>query len=205
MQCDDKKEDEDHRAKMIDFRIKISSIPKRQLLNSFDNFEKTKAIDKFNMCKYFAKNWEETKKNGRSIFMLGTVGGGKTHLACAIANYVILNYLAKVKYTTFSRLSLEMRDAQNQNKSLVESMNVFTKCDLLIIDEIGVKNTSEYEFSLLNEIVDSRYNNILPTILITNMNWKEIRKVIGERVISRLTENGESLVFKNNDFRKLKR
>ncbi len=192
----------DHENK-VNKRIKESGLDKRKRESTFKNFNWSNAPDQHCVCKSFADNWKDTIVNGRSIFMIGNVGGGKTHLACAIANQVMQEHYANVYYTTFSNMAITMRDTQNTRQRIAETMQKFTRCELLIVDEIGIKDASDYEFSLLNEIIDCRYGEILPTILITNMNWQQAGKVIGERIISRLTETGKSLRFNNEDYRKI--
>ena len=192
----------DHENK-VNKRIKESGLDKRKRESTFKNFNWSNAPKQYNVCKEFADNWKESFTRGKSIFMIGNIGGGKTHLACAIANQVIQEHYANVCYITFSRMAITMRDAQNTHQIIAETMQRFTKCELLIVDEIGIKDASDYEFSLINEIIDCRYGEMLPTILITNMNWQQAGKKIGERIISRLTETGKSLRFNNEDYRKI--
>jgi DNA replication protein DnaC len=192
----------EHQAK-LDKRIKESGMHKRHLQASFNNFKQQQAKQQYNICKIFADNWQKTMADGKDLLMFGSVGTGKTHLACAIANQIMMEHYAHVKYTTFMMLTFAMRDAQNLRQSLTETMNQFTKKDLLIIDEIGLKGFTEYEFSLLNEIIDFRYNEKMPTILASNMNWKEIVLALGDRVVSRIFESGGGLRFNNEDYRKI--
>ncbi|WP_395947505.1 AFG1/ZapE family ATPase [Caedibacter taeniospiralis] len=191
-----------HEAK-LEKRIKDSGLAKRQLQANFENFNSSQAPEQYEACKNFADNWEQVFTHGQSMLMIGGVGAGKTHLASSIANQVMAKHYAHVKYTTFMMLTFAMRDAQNLNQSLIGAMNQFTRSELLVIDEIGVKGSTEYEFNLLNGILDARYSELLPTILITNANWNQLVSMIGYRAISRFTEAGKSLKFDNEDYRKI--
>ena len=170
---------------------------------SFTNFKQPQAKQQYNTCKRFADNWQQIMADGKDLLMFGSVGTGKTHLACAIANQIMVKHYAHVKYTTFMMLTFAMRDAQNLRQSLTGTMNQFTKSDLLIIDEIGLKGFTEYEFSLVSEIIDFRYTEKMPTILASNMNWQEIVSTLGDRVVSRIFESGGGLRFNNEDYRKI--
>ena len=200
-----KKEDEDR--KQDDSKVKklldVSGLDKRKMESTFENFDKSRALDQYNFCQSFATNWEKSFSNGQSIFMIGSIGGGKTHLASAIANKVIRDHYATVRYINFSLLAIKVRDAQNTRQSVEDTISQFEKCQLLIIDEIGLKGATDFEFSLINQIFDARYGWELPTILITNMNWSEVKKTIGERFESRNIQTGKSLRFNNQDYRKI--
>jgi DNA replication protein DnaC len=53
------------------------------------------------------------------------------------------------------------------------------------------------------DIIDGRYENILPTILISNQNIENIKTLIGDRVVDRLrSEGGQLLVLDGNSQRK---
>ncbi|WP_440682316.1 AFG1/ZapE family ATPase [Cysteiniphilum halobium] len=192
----------EHQAK-LDKRIKESGMHKRHLQASFNNFKQPQAKQQYNICKRFADNWQQTMTDGKDLLMFGSVGTGKTHLACAIANQIMVKHYAHAKYTTFMMLTFAMRDAQNLRQSLTGTMNQFTNSDLLIIDEIGLKGFTEYEFSLVSEIIDFRYTEKMPTILASNMNWQEIVSTLGDRVVSRIFESGGGLRFNNEDYRKI--
>ena len=62
--------------------------------------------------------------------------------------------------------------------------------DLLIIDEIGVQFGSEFEKNLIFDILNERYENRRPTLLLSNLTVPEVRAFLGERIYDRLKEDG---------------
>ncbi|CAH0649884.1 DNA replication protein DnaC [Pseudomonas sp. Nvir] len=62
--------------------------------------------------------------------------------------------------------------------------------DLLVIDEIGAQKGSEYELGLLHSIIDRRYQSVLPTVVISNLNADGLKSYIGDRALDRLRQNG---------------
>ncbi len=54
--------------------------------------------------------------------------------------------------------------------------------DLLIIDEVGVQFGSAAEMAILQEIINARYEIILPTILISNLSPEELWAFISPRI-----------------------
>ncbi len=70
------------------------------------------------------------------------------------------------------------------------------KLDLLVIDEIGVQSGTDNERKILFEIIDSRYLQMAPTILLSNLEQTQVIDLVGERVVDRMYENkGGVLTF----------
>jgi DNA replication protein DnaC len=64
------------------------------------------------------------------------------------------------------------------------------KIGLLIIDEVGVQYGTEGEQVIMFDIINRRYRDAMPTILITNLGKEGFKKYLGERSFDRLRENG---------------
>lgn len=75
--------------------------------------------------------------------------------------------------------------------------------DLLVIDEIGVQFGTETEKMILFDILNARYEQVKPSILISNLAIEELKTYIGERVLDRMWEGGGSiLAFTWDSYRK---
>ncbi len=136
----------------------------------------------------------------KNIIMVGNCGTGKTMLSHCITNSFKTGIVA-----TASKIGRVFRDNMNHNKvPEQEIIDALTKdCEYLIIDEIGVYQLTDYEYRMINEIIDIRYNLVLPTGLVTNLDLKGLKSVIGERVIDRLKGDGGMLApFTWNSLRK---
>jgi DNA replication protein DnaC len=140
------------------------------------------------------KNFNEI----RDMLIFGGVGTGKTHLVVAMLNKLI-NANIYCKYVTEHGLL----DLYFQKK--YDEFNAFKKVNVLVIDELGKRELAEWQMIQLEELISYRYNELLPTIFITNMNEEEFKSFVGDRVASRLRENkvirvmmsGEDLRGKN--------
>lgn len=152
----------------------------------------------------------------KNIIIIGGVGTGKTHLA-----YSVVNSLAKVKtgvyntdfryyenskvlYITAKEIIDEIRQNwKNSDYLLEEDVENIKKIPLLIVDEIGVQYGSESERIELYSIFNRRYEDCLPTIVISNNSLGELQKMLGQRIYDRLT--GGALVFelKNKSHRQV--
>lgn len=58
----------------------------------------------------------------------------------------------------------------------------------VILDDIGVEKNSEWVSTTLYTIINGRYENERPTILISNLNIKELADKVDDRIVSRITE-----------------
>lgn len=139
----------------------------------------------------------------QNIIIIGGVGTGKTHLAYAIMNELAGRWqhsgneyyrMDKVYYGTakemIDNIKLSWKDPELSN------MDIYCKTPVLIIDEVGVQYGSDSERTELYEIFNSRYNDMLPTIVISNNTVEELQKILGQRIYDRLS--GGALIFELN-------
>ncbi|MCP1376015.1 ATP-binding protein [Dyella lutea] len=179
--------------------VAAAEIPARFRDDSLENFNATNAGQRLvhGVCCAYAKTWPEQLQKGGGLLMTGQPGTGKTHLACAIAHAVMANHMSTVKYGTVSSLSRGIRATYGarSEKSESEAMADLVRPDLLIIDEVGAQSGSSHEMQLLFEVIDSRYRELKPTILISNLNAKQLEEFIGQRAMDRFSECGPVLAF----------
>lgn len=170
-----------------------ASIPHRfsnRTLASYDvsNEGQRKALDS---CKRYVDNWEQNRAAGTSLIMCGHPGTGKTHLAIGIARAL----LEKGNTALFARVielartvkETYQRDAQRTERQVLAD---FAKPDLLILDEVGVQHGSDTERMILFEVINARYEQCKPTILITNLSLSGMKEYLDERAQDRLREGG---------------
>ncbi|WP_046786651.1 ATP-binding protein [Pseudomonas putida] len=141
----------------------------------------------------FERNWEL----GRSMMLLGDVGTGKSHLGCAIAQQVIRSYGASARYTMAIEIIRDIKMTFDKKSEQTER-DVYAsllKPDLLVIDEVGVQHGSDFERQVLFEVIDSRYRQLMPTIVISNLGLAGLRKCLGDRAVDRLTDAGGPAVL----------
>jgi len=110
----------------------------------------------------FIENFYVTESKGY-IFM-GTAGCGKSTLAKKIA-IKLLDKGHKVFYTGFSNLLKHQKDRFSDSE--LEDKTPHTQnADLLILDDIGAEKSSEWSDEVLYNILEYRYENKLPIIVI---------------------------------------
>jgi DNA replication protein DnaC len=102
-----------------------------------------------------------------------------------------------VLYTTVQRAIRRIRDtwsSETRSETEAQAIKALATCDLLVLDEVGVQAGSTSEQNLLFDVINERYNNRLPTLLLSNLTQAEVVAVLGERVIDRLREDGGKVI-----------
>jgi DNA replication protein DnaC len=133
------------------------------------------------------------------LTICGANGLGKTHLAIALAVSRMKEYGQKVKYYPVSEMLEKVRASYN-NDSHEKIMNDIKTCNLLILDDFGVQKSSDFVLETLDNIIDSRYENELDTVVVTNLSITQINE-ISPRIASRLL-SGNIITLHGEDYRK---
>ncbi len=145
---------------------------------------------------------------GRSLglYLHGGTGTGKTFLSCIILNELIRLYQIPVMYAKISRDILgKIRDTFNpQSEYFGEGRKIeeeLASIPVLVIDDFGVQKETPWVNNVLYDLIDSRYEKNLLTILTSNEpmdSWKEISS---GRVFSRLKEMCLEIRLEAEDYR----
>lgn len=125
-----------------------------------------------------------------SMLFEGEVGCGKTHLAAAIANELLehgMEALFLVVPEFLDRLRASYR-RENEGLDETEIIKRAYEAPVLILDDLGAHNYTEWVSNKLFTIINHRYNRGLPCVITTNLGLMELEKNIGERATSRMLE-----------------
>ena len=154
----------------------------------------------------------KSAKGGEVIALIGELGTGKTHLAVSLCKRVC--DLGKTAHmTTIPMIIRAVRsswggkgtDQWGSVRSEEDILRDYSqKYSLLVIDEIGSQYGSDSEKIIISEIINNRYNNCLPTIIIGNVTFSEAEEYLGKRVIDRIKDGGMILIFDWESHRSLK-
>ena len=149
------------------------------------------------VCKRYADKFLDIKPKGTSLVFCGKTGAGKTHMAAAIINHLKSVHYEYCILTTVSKMIREIRSSYSNKEISEESMiKKFCQPALLVIDEVGVQFGTDAEKVTLFDVINERYERMLPTILIGNLTLQEFKDFTSERIVDRMKENGgRVLVF----------
>lgn len=194
------------RSRAVAVLLNAADIPARFQGRTFENFRVTLPAQKrvLNVCRSYARDFEDRLKHGGGLIFTGKPGTGKTHLACAIAAQITATGRSVI-FTTVIKAIRRVKETYSSGSKFSERdiLNAMVKPDLLILDEVGMQRGTDHERVILTEIISDRYAELRPTVLISNLTAKEIATYIGERGMSRMEEGGGvTLAFDWGSYRK---
>jgi len=152
----------------------------------------------------FAERFEDHLGAGSGLVFCGRPGTGKTHLAAAITRVVTAGGRA-VRYLTVAAALRAVKDTwgPSAGQTTHQVLKTLRAVDLLILDEVDLQYSSSADKLILLEIINGRYEDMRPTLLIANLTYEEMEGYLGERVLGRLTEgNGAVLAFGWDSYRR---
>lgn len=134
------------------------------------------------------------------LFMYGGVGSGKTTMMLAIKRLLEMLYIHKIGVGLIS--ALELSDLARNDERKFETTK---KTKFLAVDDFGcepstVKNYGN-EVSPLTELLYYRYDNLLFTLITSNLDRRDIYFKYGERISSRMDEIFDFMAFTNKSYR----
>lgn len=173
--------------------IRASGIPPRFLLCSLEVFQadRPEKLHAKEFARGYVDAFPDVLKAGRCAVFVGNPGTGKTHLACAIALSVIhAGYSAR--YLTVRQAVRRLRDTwrRDSDQSTDEVLSDLASPSLLVLDEVGDQSGTESERQHLFDIINARYERVLPSVLVSNFGKDRVCEFIGDRAFDRLRENG---------------
>lgn len=175
-------------------------------------------------CETVGQRGSDASKKG--FILWGDVGVGKTYLLCSVA-FKLIEQGISVKFVDFFQLLMELRAAYSENGSDARVLGPLLSVDILIIDELGKGRNTDWELSILDQLVMGRYNrnklilastNYSPAIAadeelshtdlqqngqpgFTQIDHKSLEGRVGKRIFSRLRETSSYWRLSGDDYR----
>ena len=161
-----------------------SGIKKRFLQRTFESFRRnTEGRERsYRIAKEYAENWQKHFEKGEGLYIEGTNGTGKTHLAAAIAIDLLMKGVPVICKTS-SDILQDIRKAYDCKDVSEETIvDMYKNVDLLVIDDLGKEPCTEWSVSMFYSIINDRYEDMKPTIITTNYGANQL--------IERMTPKG---------------
>ncbi len=152
-------------------------------------------------AKDYAKKFASKRGN---LLLIGSTGTGKTHISTAIAKEVISQGF-DVLYDSAQNIISRFEDDKfrnGYNRTDEPESNNYLECELLIIDDLGTEFITQFSTSVLYNLLNTRQNKGLATIISTNLTPKEISTKYEGRIYSRIIGSDFAMIaFEGRDHR----
>ena len=183
-------------------KFKHSQIPPKYFGKTFDDYKIT--IE--NNAAVTGARWLAKNKSWQGLYLYGDTGTGKTFLSALIAKEYI-SALKSVVFGDVPTLLAELR-ATFDKGGTEQLLDRYCNCDLLVLDDLGAGQMTDWSVGVIYQIVNSRYNAEKTTIATSNYDLRNLCEVlspkdsvVGKRITSRLREMTFQCFLGTNDRR----
>lgn len=175
------------------YLLKQSGIPqkRREIVPLIESMEDARAIS---AVRDMANDIVNLVNNGQNIILWSEkTGNGKTTMAINLMIAYFNEIWAGNGFRTrgyFLYVPTYLNRCKDNisrfDEALIDLKQRALHDDLLILDDLGATGLSEYDVSILSNIINERINEGKSIITTTNCNKKQLAKIIGERMVDRL-------------------
>ena len=182
------------RDRLLNKRLKGAKLPFMKTLDDFD-FGFNPSINRQQIKLLATSAFVARHEN---ILMIGPPGVGKTHLASAFSVEAIHKGFSILYRSVFDIAADILRNHD-------QVIDQFLKPDLLVIDELGMKNLNSHANEIILEVIHRRYQRN-STVIATNRPIEDWGKIFGDNatasaILDRFLENVHLLKITGKSYR----
>jgi DNA replication protein DnaC len=173
-------------------RIKWMRIPMRYQGLTLDNYQtRYKAHD--DVIQFLRKWGNRETMDMENLIIHGPPGTGKTHMVCAFLQWC---HRYRMEYWKLTDIIRTVKNGfypyKDDGETELHFIKRLAEIPILAIDEIGRQGGTAFEGSFMFDLLDDRYDNLLPTILVSNLPVEgepSMTSYLGISVMDRINEN----------------
>lgn len=195
---------------LVERLFRQARIPKRFAAKRFDNFEVERQERAWQVAKRYAEQFSTLKdKPQNGLCFVGPPGTGKSHLAYAILNELLLQQVVAVSGTVPDLLDSLRPKSGGGNAEAEERLELLKTAELVVLDDLGAEKDSAWSTERIYLIINARYAEQLPTIITSNLPLEELEtgangevNLAWERIVSRIWEMCYAVIMDGDDYRR---
>ena len=199
-----------------------SGIPGKFSNATFEGYQPIGLQNKkaFSRAKDFLEDFRATPTQPcRGLLFMGGPGLGKTHLVVSILKQIILEEEVDGKFVDFFQLLSDIRHGYSHDQSEMSLIEPYLKSRVLVIDELAKGRNNEWEQTILDQFISSRYNAADKVTLFTtnysdqgcastdtnartiSFQKQSLEEKVGDRIFSRLSQMCDFIKMEGEDYR----
>jgi len=181
----------------------------------------------FLSSKNFIDDYVDRKgQYSQGLIYMGAPGLGKTHLVVSIIKELVMQHGVECKFVDFFELLRDIRHGYGEDISEKDFIDPYVGVKVLVIDELAKGRNTDWELTILDHFISTRYNDDDKVTLVTtnfsdklessvalnNRNNKQsisnaysrftIEEKVGARIYSRLMEMCKKVRLEGTDYRR---
>lgn len=132
-------------------------------------------------------NWKEWDLQSRGLYLWSkTPGSGKTFLACCLGKSIMVKHNLQMRFISTPDYISFVGESYRRERGETDASEIFRKCKLLVLDDIGSQATRDWQEQELFKLIDTRNTEGKITIYTSNMAPENLN--LEDRVKSRIID-----------------
>jgi len=154
----------------------------------------------------YADQMEAYLDESLGLILSGPVGCGKTHVAVGVAK-IACALGRDALFVNVPGWYQSLRDSYAQDGSSLERdmLDEMKTADVLVLDDLGAEKGSDWARERLYVVVNKRSMRNGITLTTTNLGLEQLETMIGERSMSRLSNNAVNVDLTGDDYRRVEK
>lgn len=145
----------------------------------------------------------------KGLYIVGAQGSGKTFKACATLRGWMTRNQGRGLFVTSVRLLTEITATYSNSSTVLEVVDRYGRCPLLVIDDLGKEAPTEHSLEMLWYVINTRYEWNVPTIITSQYPLADLAARMSEKgnvetassIVSRIRETSREVKTGDVDMR----